>query len=42
MLMPTMLGIVDASRATPANHDALLKFYHSVYHHTEEGEDTLD
>jgi hypothetical protein len=42
MLMPTMLGILDGSRATPANRDAPLKFYHSVYHHIEEGEDTLD
>jgi len=40
--MPTMLGIADVPRATPANCDALSKFCHTVYRRVGENEDTLD
>jgi len=40
--MLTILSIVGASRATPANRDALSKFFHTVYRHVGENEDTLD
>ena len=40
--MPTMLGIAGVPTATPANRDALLKFYHTVYRRVGESGDTLD
>jgi hypothetical protein len=40
--MPTIVGIVGVSRAIPANRDALSKFFHTVYRHVGENEDTLD
>jgi len=40
--MPTIVGIVGASKAIPANPDALLKYCHSVYPHSEKNEDTLN
>jgi len=40
--MLTIEGIVGVSRAILGNRDALPKFYHNVYRHTEVSEDTLD
>jgi hypothetical protein len=40
--MQTILGIVDVSKATPANRNADLKSYHTVYRHVEKNEDTLN
>jgi hypothetical protein len=40
--MRTIQGIVGESRATPANRDAVVQFWYTVYRHAKGNEDTLD